>query len=91
MKEHTSAPCTNGDKIRALMAAPDSKLAKVLLYLNDMGELDDKIHFCRELPACQVLVDRDEGIDPRMCLLCLTDWLGRPADEKLWRDLDGSV
>ena len=83
-----SAPETNGDKMRSWMAAPDEKLARLLLWLNDMGELDDRIHFCRELPVCQLLIDRDEGIDSRMCLQCLVHWLGQPVDETVWRKIE---
>ena len=75
---------TNGDQIRALVAAPDHRLAEVLLQLSDMGELDDRIHFCRNLPVCEEIVDRDECVPSEMCLQCLVHWLGQPADKKVW-------
>ena len=85
MKDYTTTPCTNGDKVRALMAAPDSELAKVLLYLNGMGELDDRIHFCRNKSECDEILERDECIPSEMCLECLVYWLGQPADKNVWR------
>lgn len=78
---------TNGDKIRQLIATSDQQLAKVLQKLNDMGELDDRIHFCRQKPECEEIVEKGDCIPAEMCLQCLAHWLGQPADEKLWRDI----
>lgn len=82
---------TNGDKIRQLIATSDQRLAVVLWKLNEMGDLDEKIRFCRELPECAAIVERDDYVPEEKCLQCLVRWLGQPADENLWRDLVGSV
>lgn len=78
---------TNGDKLRQLIAASNEKLAQLLLWLNDMGELDDRIHFCRNKPECEEIVEKGDCVPAEMCLQCLTHWIGQPADEKLWRNI----
>lgn len=79
---------TNGDKIRQLIATSDQQLAKVLQKLNDMGGLDDKIHFCRQKPECEEIVEKGDCVPSENCLQCLAHWLGQPADEKLWREIN---
>lgn len=77
--------CTNGDKMRALMGGTDEELSKLLLWLNDMGELDERIHFCRNLDVCNVIIDTDEELDTKKCRECMLHWLGQPADKEFWR------
>ena len=78
---------TNGDKLRQMIASSDEKLAQLLLWLNDMGELDDRIHFCRNKSECDEILEKDDYVPAEMCLQCLIHWLGKPADETVWRKL----
>ena len=68
-------PPTNADRIRAMS---DEELAKILIGVMD---IDDKIHFCKNKPECEKLLDADDGVPAEWCEACMREWLQRPAEE----------
>lgn len=66
---------TNGDRLRAMS---DEELASFLYGLID---LDSKIHYCKNKPECDDLLDTEDGIPVEMCTGCLCEWLRQPAEE----------
>ena len=65
---------TNGDRIRA---ASDEEIAEFII--NDY--LDDEIHFCKNKPECNAIMDSGGTITDEMCRKCYIEWLRRPAGE----------
>ena len=66
-------PLTNADRIRAMS---DEELAQILIGVMD---IDDKIHFCKNKPECEKLMDTDDGIPVEWCEACMLEWLQQPA------------
>lgn len=66
---------TNGDRLRSMS---DEQLASFLYGLID---LDSKIHYCKNKPECDGLLDTEDGIPVEMCTGCLCEWLRQPAEE----------
>ena len=69
-------PQTNADRIRAMS---DEELAEQLITV---GELDEEIHFCKNLPECDDLLNTEDGVPLEKCRGCLLNWLKQPAEVK---------
>ena len=65
---------TNADRIRAMT---DEELSMIMVQLAD---LDDRIHYCQNLPECEALLDTEDGISAKMCARCMLAWLKQPAE-----------
>lgn len=65
---------TNADRIRAMT---DEELSMIMVQLT---ELDDRIHYCQNLPECEALLDTEDGISAKMCARCMLAWLKQPAE-----------
>ena len=65
---------TNADRIRAMS---DEELAQQLLLLTD---LDDRIHYCKDLPECLKDLYDDVEIPADRCRRCLLSWLQQSAE-----------
>ena len=68
-------PKTNADRIREMS---DEELAQILIGVMD---IDEKIHFCKNKPECEKLMDMDDGIPVEGCEACMLEWLQQPAEE----------
>lgn len=68
-------PMTNADRIRAMS---DEEMAKRITLL---AEGETTIHYCRNLPECDVSLERDELIPLERCEQCVLHWLRQPAEE----------
>ena len=68
-------PFANSDQIRAMS---DEELAS---FLYGFVDLDSKIHYCKNKPECDELLDTEDGIPAEMCTGCLCEWLRQPAEE----------
>lgn len=64
---------TNGDKIRDVS---DEEMAEFILA----NDLDEEIHFCKNRPECDEILDSGRAITHEMCRKCVLDWLRQPAD-----------
>ena len=67
-------PQTNGDRIRAMS---DEELADLAFKLN----VDEQVNFCKMLPECEEILDRDEDLDLNKCKGCFVQWLKEPYKE----------
>ena len=63
---------TIGDRIRDVS---DEEMAEFILA----NDLDDEIHFCKNKPECDAILDSDGTITNEMCRKCCIDWLHQPA------------
>ena len=68
-------PLTNADIIRRMS---DEELARKINRLME-GEL--VLPYCRELPACDDDLERDQLIPLERCEACVLHWLQQPAEE----------
>ena len=67
---------TNADRIRAMS---DEELAAIMIQMTD---LELQIPFCKNLPACQEMLENpDKDIPVPKCVDCLLDWLRQPVEE----------
>lgn len=66
---------TNGDRIRAMS---DAELADLAFKLN----VDEHINFCKMIPECEEMLDRDEFVDMKKCKMCFVAWLKEPVEEE---------
>ena len=65
---------TNGDRIRAMN---DEELAKII----DSYGLDEEIHFCKNRPECNEILNSGRTITHEMCRKCVLEWIHQPAGE----------
>lgn len=65
---------THAERIRAMS---DEELAEQLHLFNG---LDERIHYCQNLPECDTLLSTDDGIPDEKCIGCLLKWLKQPAE-----------
>lgn len=75
-----NAPVTNGDKIRMMN---DTELARLL---NRFDNLEDVLHYCRNKPECNAIVQTGGAVPEKECRKCLTAWLRAPAYDKAYAD-----
>ena len=65
---------TNGDRIRAMS---DEEFVDLAFKLN----IDEQVNFCKMLPECEEILDRDEDLDLHKCKGCFMNWLKQPYKE----------
>ena len=66
---------TNGDRIRAMS---DEELVDIMI---GQDELDERIHFCQNLPECEAFLATPDGTIPQhKCRECLLKWLRQETE-----------
>lgn len=71
-----NTPVTNGDRIRMMN---DAELAR---FLSRFDNVDEVLHYCRNRPECEKVVQADGAVPESECRECLAAWLRAPAYEK---------
>lgn len=75
-----NAPVTNGDKIRMMN---DTELARLLSRFDN---LEDVLHYCRNKPECNAIVQAGGAVPEKECRKCLTAWLRAPTYDKAYTE-----